>query len=140
MERHDTDLANVLKDDGVDNIVVGDLENRRITSQAELLDRMGDGSWAARLVFNERFGGVLIRQVPGEGNRLHRHDDADECWVIVDGEWEWFIEGEGVHTAGPGDIILVQRGTRHQITCVGDRPGIRFAVTAPDVDHIYEED
>ncbi len=140
MERHDTDLTNVLRDDGVTNVVIGEFENRSITTQADLLDRMGDGAWAARLVFNERFGGVLIRQMPGEGNRLHHHHDADECWVIIDGEWEWFIEGVGVRPAGPGDIILVEKGTLHKITCVGDRPGIRFAVTAPDVDHVYEED
>ena len=54
---------------------------------------MGSGSWAARLVLNKRFGGVIIQQQPGEGNRLHYHPDADEYWVIMDGEWEWYIEG-----------------------------------------------
>ena len=47
------------------------------------------------IAYNELFGGVVIQQHPGEGNRKHFHPDADENWVILDGEWEWWIEGIG---------------------------------------------
>ena len=140
MDFHDNNLKNVLKNDGVTKVVVGDLENQTSTSIQELREEMGSGSWAARLVLNKRFGGVLIQQQPGEGNRLHYHPDADECWVIMDGEWEWFIEGEGTKKVSINDIIVVKQGVSHKITCVGSKPGIRFAITAPDVDHVYAGD
>jgi len=136
---HDDDVNNVLQKDGVDLIDLSTFENNTCTSVEEVKERFGDSSWATRLVYNERFGGVLIRQYPGDGNRMHYHSDADECWVILEGEWEWFIEGKGTQTVRENDIVLVQRNTRHKITCVGDKPGIRFAITKPDVDHIYDE-
>ena len=139
MERHDKDVAQVLRDDGVNNVVIGDLENVSTTSIDELIDKMGTGSWAVRLVYNEKFGGVVIQQQPGEGNRLHYHPDADECWVIMRGKWEWYIEGEGTNTVTKNDIVVVRKNVKHQITCIGDEPGIRFAVTAPDVDHVYAD-
>jgi mannose-6-phosphate isomerase-like protein (cupin superfamily) len=139
-QRHDDDVTRVLQDDGVGTIEISRYENRPATSIEELKAELGDGSWAARLAYNELFGGVAIRQLPGEGNRLHLHPDADECWVIMEGEWEWYIEGEGVKRVGPGHVVVVRKGTPHRITCVGDEPGIRFAVTRPDVNHVYAGD
>ena len=139
MEKHDTDVVQVLRDDGVDDVVIGDLENISTTNIDELSAKMGRGSWAARLVYNEKFGGVVIQQQPGEGNRLHYHPDADECWVIISGKWEWYIEGKGKNTVVKNDIVVVRKGVKHKITCIGDEPGIRFAITAPDVDHVYSD-
>lgn len=139
MANSDDNLRQVLTDDGVSSIIIGDLENKTTTSIDELKDKMGAGSWAARLVKNDRFGGVVIQQQPGEGNRLHYHPDADECWVIIDGEWEWYIEGQGVKTVTKNDVVVVERGIKHKITCVGEKPGLRFAITAPDVLHVYSD-
>ena len=139
MEKHDRNVTNVLSEDGVSNVIIGDLENVTTTNIDELTTQMGSGSWAARLVYNNRFGGVLIQQQPGEGNRLHFHPDADECWGIISGNWEWYIEGEGTKRVKRNDIIVVKQNVKHKITCVGNVPGIRFAITAPDVDHVYEE-
>ena len=140
MEIIDTDLESVLTKDGVNEVIIDDLENLSTTNVDELRQRMGLGSWAARLVYNERFGGVVIQQRPGQGNRLHFHPDADECWVILAGKWEWFIDGEGTKTVSVNDIVVVRKGVKHKITCVGDEPGIRFAITAPDVNHVYADE
>jgi quercetin dioxygenase-like cupin family protein len=139
MEKHDKDVVQVLRDDGVNKVVIGDLENVPTTSIDELIKKMGSGSWAARLVYNDRFGGVVIQQQPGEGNRLHYHPDADECWVIISGKWEWYIEGEGTNEVSKNDIVVVKKNIKHKIKCIGDEPGIRFAITAPDVDHVYAD-
>ena len=40
--------------------------------------------------------------------------------------------------AGVGSIINVDSNTFHKITCVGDEPGIRYAITVPDVTHVYK--
>ena len=137
-ETHNDDVAAVLRRDGVDVVSLEQAYENAATTRLETLkDIFGDSSWAVRVVYNERFGGVLIRQNPGEGNRLHYHPDADECWVIMEGTWEWFIDGEGTKQVSPNDIVVVKKGTKHRITCVGDSPGVRFAITAPDVDHVY---
>ena len=138
MEKHDKDVVQVLRDDGVNKVVIGDLENMPTTSIDDLIKKMGSGSWAARLVYNDRFGGVVIQQQPGEGNRLHYHPDADECWVILEGEYKWSIDGEEQEVS-VGDIVVVKEKTWHQITVIGDKPAARLAITKPDVDHIYED-
>ena len=71
------------------------------------------------------------------GNRKHFHPDADENWVILDGEWEWWIEGQGSMVVKKNDIIVVPAKTWHKITCISG-PGIRYAITQPDVEHVYE--
>ena len=139
MDKHDDDVVNVLKNDGVGKIIINDLENATTTNIDDLVNNMGAESWAARLVYNKRFGGVLIQQQPGEGNRLHYHPDADECWIIISGDWEWYIDGEGTKTVHKNDIVVVKQGVMHKIKCIGTRPGIRFAITKPDVNHVYPE-
>ncbi len=140
MKDHESDLKSILNKDGVKEVILGNLENRLTSNIDELRQEMGDGSWAARVVYNDRFGGVLIQQQQGEGNRLHYHPDADEFWLILDGEWEWFIEGEGTKRVSKNDIVVVRKGVKHQITCVSRTPGIRLAITAPDVTHIYSQE
>jgi len=133
----DSDVKNVLKKDGVDKIIIGDYENLPTVNIDDIKNKMGNTSWAIRTVYNPRFGGVLICQKPGEGNRLHFHKNADECWVIIEGEWEWFIDGIGTRKVKKNDIVVVKKGVKHKIKCVGTKPGIRFAITMPDVDHNY---
>lgn len=138
-QTHDTDVERVLKKDGVLKVVLGKFENLSKINLKMIKAKMPKCSWAVRIIYNEQFGGVLIRQYPGEGNRLHYHPDADECWVILEGEWEWYIRGVGVKRARKDDIVIVRKGTDHRMTCVGKSPGIRLAITRPDVDHVYSE-
>jgi mannose-6-phosphate isomerase-like protein (cupin superfamily) len=139
-EIHDDDVLNVLEKDGVPKVVLSDYENKSNTNLKDIISDMGAAPWAVRVVYNEVFGGVLICQNPGEGNRLHYHHNADECWVIMKGDWEWFIEGQGTKRVTKDDIVVVQKGVPHKITCIGSEPGIRFAITKPDVDHVYAEE
>ena len=81
---------------------------------------------------------TIISQLPGEGNRLHYHPTWNEWWYIVDGEWEWEIEGQK-RTVMRGDIVFMRKNRRHKITAVGDRPAIRMAVSRSDVLHVYPE-
>lgn len=139
-EIHDDDVSNVLEKDGVSKVVLSTYENKSNTNLNDIISDMGDAPWAVRVVYNDIFGGVLICQNPGEGNRLHYHHDTDECWVIMQGEWEWFIKGQGTKRVKKDDIVVVQKGIPHKITCIGTQPGVRFAVTKPDVDHVYVEE
>ena len=140
--KSDSDVKRVLTDDGLDPNtlhIFHKYENNTTTNLEYLRSELGMGSWAIRIAYNNRFGGVIIQQQPGEGNRKHYHPDADENWVIMDGEWEWWIEGQGTKKVQKGDIIVVPQKTWHHIKCVGDKPGVRYAITAPDVNHVYED-
>ena len=136
----DSDVISVLSDDGLPQESLKNFflyQNSTTVSIGELREKLGLGSWAARIAYNDRFGGVVIQQQSGEGNRKHYHPDADENWVIIDGEWEWWIEGQGTRKVKKNDIIVVPAKTWHKITCVKG-PGIRYAITQPDVEHVYE--
>ena len=139
----DDNVVNVLKKDGVTGIdwaTMRKYENISTINLEDLRKDLGMGSWAVRIAYNETFGGVVIQQHPGEGNRKHYHPDADENWVIMEGEWEWWIDGLGTKRVKKNDIIVVPKKTWHKITCVGDSVGVRYAITKPDVMHVYEDD
>ena len=85
--KSETDVVKVLKEDGITNIdwsALRKYENKSTVSLTELRNELGMGSWAVRIAYNELFGGVIIQQQSGEGNRKHYHPDADENWVILD--------------------------------------------------------
>lgn len=142
MRVSDSDVKRVLKNDGLEEdklSIFHKYENQSISLE-KLRKENGLGSWAVRIAYNNKFGGVVIQQQPGEGNRKHYHPDADENWVIMEGEWEWWIEGIGTTKVKKGDIIVVPRGTWHLIKCVGLEAGVRYAITAPDVNHVYADE
>jgi mannose-6-phosphate isomerase-like protein (cupin superfamily) len=136
------DVVDILNGDGIidtNRETFSKYENVSSINLEDLRKDLGMGSWAARIAYNDVFGGVVLQQQPGEGNRKHMHPDADENWVILDGEWEWWIDGIGTSRVKTNDIIVVPKQTWHQITCIGDFPGVRYAVTKPDVLHRYKD-
>tara|TARA_B100000902_G_C27287791_1_gene905374 strand:- start:289 stop:717 length:429 start_codon:yes stop_codon:yes gene_type:complete len=136
------DVVDILNGDGIidtNRETFSKYENVSSINLEDLRKDLGMGSWAARIAYNDVFGGVVLQQQPGEGNRKHMHPDADENWVILDGEWEWWIDGIGTSRVKTNDIIVVPKQTWHQITCIGDSPGVRYAVTKPDVLHRYKD-
>ncbi len=140
--KSDDDVDKVLKEDGIkySKLEPGhEYENLTKINIETIEKELGFfDSWAARVIYNSRFGGVIIKQNPGEGNRLHYHPDADECWVILEGQYKWKIDGKE-QKVSVGDIVVVKEKTWHQITVIGDKPAARLAITKPDVEHIYED-
>ena len=140
--KSDDDVQQVLKDDGIQDAILAPghkFENlTKLNIPSFELETGFNNSWAARVIYNERFAGVIIKQNPGEGNRLHYHPDADECWVILEGSYRWSIDGVEQDVT-VGDIVVVKEKTWHQITVIGDEPAARLAITKPDVEHIYKD-
>ena len=135
------DLVKVLNDDGIKELnweKVCEYENITTISLNKIRKELGMGSWAVRIAYNDLFGGVLIQQQTGEGNRKHYHPDADENWVILDGEWEWWIEDKGTQLVQTNDIVVVPRGVYHQIKCTKG-PGVRYAITKANVEHVFSK-
>ena len=76
--------------------------------------------------------------MPGEGNRRHHHRDWDEWWLIVEGQWEYEIDGER-RVVKQGDLVFIARDRIHKVTAIGDSRAIRMAVSRDGVAHIYQD-
>ena len=93
-------------------------------------------SWSHRVINSENNSATLICQLPGEGNRRHYHNNWNEWWYIVDGSWEWMIEGKVINVK-KDDVVFIEKGKLHKITAIGNKPAIRLAVSREDVAHVY---
>ncbi len=136
-EHVEVDVPSILKKDGV---LTNDLHSANSEVPVNINEVRGrfdsTVSWSKRLVDTENNSATLIHQQPGEGNRNHYHPDWNEWWYIVDGQWEWNIEGKKL-IVGKDDIVFIPKGKVHKIKAVGDKPAIRLAVSRADVEHIY---
>jgi mannose-6-phosphate isomerase-like protein (cupin superfamily) len=57
-----------------------------------------------------------------EGTPPHIHHREDECFYVLEGEFE-FLRDDATVTAEEGTLIFVPRGTLHAFTNVGEGPG-----------------
>jgi len=129
-------VPSILKTDGVEDANY-DQENQTITNIDDLLYKNGNESWMHRVVNSESNSCCVIHQRPGEGNRRHYHPSWNEWWYILKGEWDFEIEGT-VYRVKKGDLVFIPKNQWHQITCVGDEPAARLAVSRADVAHVYK--
>jgi CMP-N-acetylneuraminic acid synthetase/quercetin dioxygenase-like cupin family protein len=135
-EIFDSNVARILDGDGV-LTNVQDSYNLEKVSIKELIDEYGrEKSWSHTVINSPSNSATLIAQLPGEGNRMHYHHDWDEWWYIIEGTWEWLIEGK-VKRINAGEVIFIERNRKHQITACGNKMAIRLAVSRYDVDHVY---
>jgi len=66
----------------------------------------------------------------GSGPPRHVHHDADETFIVLSGESEFWFEGEGA-TYGPGETVFVPRGRQHTFRVIGDRPSRHLVILTP---------
>jgi quercetin dioxygenase-like cupin family protein len=62
----------------------------------------------------------------------HSHDGYEETIYGLDGELTWTVEGTPI-VVGPGDVLLIPRGARHQFENTGDGAATALAVVTPGV-------
>ena len=137
-ETSEVDVPSILAKDGVK---VNDLfdVNNEVVALSDILESMPkDVSWSKRVIDTDSNSMTIICQMPGEGNRRHHHPDWNEWWYIVEGEWEWEIEGEHKKIV-KGDVVFMKKNRKHKITASGSRRAIRMAVSRADVAHVYED-
>jgi mannose-6-phosphate isomerase-like protein (cupin superfamily) len=77
----------------------------------EKLDVFTD-HWAPKIV--ARYNGNEVRLVRAKGEWVwHKHDETDELFLILDGLFDMDFR-DGTITVGPGELLLVPRGTEHR--------------------------
>jgi len=78
---------------------------------AEKLATFSD-HWAPKIV--ARYNGNEVRLVKTSGEWVwHKHDETDELFLILEGEFDIDFRDRTI-TAGPGELLLVPRGTEHR--------------------------
>ena len=135
-EHIEVDVPSILEKDGVKTNDLFDSNKEVVSLDTILSEKPSESSWSKRVIDTDSNSMTIIAQMPGEGNRRHYHPDWNEWWYIVQGEWEWEIEGE-IKRIKAGDIVMVEKRRVHKITAVGDKMAIRMAVSRADVEHIY---
>lgn len=67
---------------------------------------------------------------PGSGPPRHIHHDADEAFVTLSGDAEFWLEGAQFH-CGPGQSVFVPRGADHTFRIVSDVPSRHLIILTP---------
>ena len=88
----------------------------------------GDGRW----------GVVVVRGVPGEGGRTHRHVGEAEGFWILEGRVE-FLGATSTTVMEPGAFALVPPDTEHGVRIVGTTPAAWLAIWPARLDGLPEE-
>jgi mannose-6-phosphate isomerase-like protein (cupin superfamily) len=89
----------------------------------------------------EQSGGSLcvgLATVPA-GNKVPAHvqDRDDELFLIVEGEYRFWIHGEATDV-GPGALVFMPRGVPHSFQVLGARAGRHWVVSTPGgFDHFF---
>jgi len=125
--------------DGVEKNDLFDANQEKVSLTRIIHSFGGKQSWSKRIINTENNSATLICQKSGEGNRLHYHPSWNEWWYIVDGQWQWEIEGRQT-VVKRGEVVFIPKGKLHKITAIGQKPAIRLAVSREDVAHVYPED
>ena len=61
-----------------------------------------------------RYNNNEVRLVKAEGEWVwHRHDETDELFLILDGEFDMDFR-DGTVTVRPGELLIVPRGVEHR--------------------------
>lgn len=134
-EHTERDAEEVLEHDGVKNT---DLRVPVKVNLDQILQDLPSDGGARRVVSRRSNCATVISQMPEEGNRLHYHHDCDEWWLILEGMYDYAIDGQHM-IARKGDIVSIERGLWHQIKAIGDSRATRLAVSKERVAHVYHD-
>lgn len=75
--------------------------------------------------------GIFESWVPaGEGPPLHVHHNEDEVLHVLEGQYEFWIDGTTTRR-GPGSSIFLPRGVPHGFRVLGDKVGRNLTILTP---------
>ena len=85
------------------------------------------------LTATETGGGISITDSlspPASGPPRHVHHDADEAFMVLTGECEFWVAGERFRR-GPGEAAFIPRGTEHTFRITSDTPSRHLVILTP---------
>jgi mannose-6-phosphate isomerase-like protein (cupin superfamily) len=69
--------------------------------------------WDPHVIADYNDNEVMVVKFQGEFP-LHKHDDTDDFFLVLDGEMEMEIEGEAPHVVKAGEMFIVPKGVVHR--------------------------
>ncbi|MGB9168982.1 MAG: cupin domain-containing protein [Nitrososphaeraceae archaeon] len=93
-----------------------------------------------KVLTSETNGSYTILDVlhpPKLGPTLHIHPKGSETFYIVEGDYEFILDGESV-TGRPGDVIFVPKGVQHRFI-VGYKGGHALVISPPELEFYFYE-
>lgn len=97
-----------------------------------------------RKVGGEQTGGAYalfdVEVGPAGGEGSHVQHREDECFYVLEGRFEFFVEGTRIE-AGPGSLVYVPKGELHAFKNVGETSGKLLVLHTPGgaYEHFIEE-
>ncbi len=110
-------------------------QNATVLDTGEILRKLELGGQRAMLAASGALRVVLLRMPFGEEpHRPHRHPQADEAMLVVEGRGTFTVGSEPDFVAGPGSLVYVPRGVVHRIQPTGPEPLAWLSIVAPNQD------
>jgi mannose-6-phosphate isomerase-like protein (cupin superfamily) len=66
----------------------------------------------------------------GSGPPRHVHEQEDEAFAILTGEYEFWMEGQSI-VKRAGESVFVRRGREHTFRVVGVQPSLHITIHTP---------
>ncbi|TCL74617.1 cupin domain-containing protein [Rhizobium sp. BK251] len=82
----------------------------------------------------DTFSLVEATVAPGAGPPLNRHPDDDESFYVLEGTFEFILEGSA-RLVSTGSFVKVPRGAVHAFTNVSDAPARMLIINVPGKVH-----
>lgn len=83
---------------------------------------------------------VRVDTPPGSGPPAHVHHRDDELFIVLEGQYRFWLEGKPATDAGAGDVVFMPKNVAHQYLNVGSEPGSHYFVTVPGgLDELFAE-
>jgi mannose-6-phosphate isomerase-like protein (cupin superfamily) len=121
-----------------------------VAPRSPVIAHAGDGvpvrAFGNEILFKlstEQSGGALVvglATVPA-GNAVppHVQERDDELFLIVDGEYRFWVDGKQTDV-GAGGLVYLPRGVPHEFEVLGERAGRHWVLSAPGgFDHFFQE-
>lgn len=78
------------------------------------------------------------RTPKGAGPPLHVHRDREEAFYVVSGSFTILCDDREV-PAGPGEFVMVPRGSPHRFEAVSDDARLVFIVSPPGLEGFFRD-
>ena len=101
-----------------------DSANNKLTDAIQDAKTRNNNSseWREVLTATAQHRSVLIHWMPGRNDSMHTHPNAEEIFVVHEGQAEFDFDDGSKRIANPGTILYAAAGQPHAIRVLGEAP------------------
>lgn len=92
-----------------------------------------DEEEATKTVFyeTENTVGAVWCMHPGQTLPMHSHEKADDIWIVVEGEADFYPESGETVKIKAGDVVVARAGEKHGMTNNADKDFVMLGIAGP---------